>query len=148
MHQNFKLFTLGKQTSCMSEVQNVESKEFEKTIYHFRLDGIVEVEIKDNAYIELADALKQEEYLKSEKSSYLPLKLLIVAGEGASVSKEVRDFANQPEATSIILAEAIVVKSYPQKIMANFIKNFYKTPMPIKTFSDKESAVSWLLNFE
>lgn len=132
----------------MNVVEIADSKEFEKSIYHFRSDGIVVVEIKDNAYLELEDALKQEEYLKSEKSSYLPLKLMVIAGEGASVSKEVRDFANNPDSTARIYAEAIVVKSFAQRVIANVLRSFYKAPMPVKVFEDQESAIKWLLNFE
>lgn len=132
----------------MSKIHIVDTATFEKSTWQFRSDGIVVVTIKKNVHIELQDSMAEERYLRREMARYLPMKLMIIPGEGASVSKEVRDYSNRPEAKSMIKAEAIVVNSLAHKIMANFITKFYKTPMPIKVFNDQDSALDWLINFD
>lgn len=125
----------------------IDIVEFKKTTYYFRADGIVIIKIKDNVHLELEDSKEEQQMLYSEKEDYIPLRVIINPGKHASVSKEVRDYSNHPDNAKMILAEAIVVQSMAHKIMANFIKNFYKTPMQIKIFNDEESAVNWLSSF-
>ena len=131
-----------------TSVRVTETVEFEKSVYHFREDDIVIIRIKDNVHMELEDSRAEREMLYREKAHLLPMKVMIVPGEHASVSKEVRDYSNAPENTKMIKAEAIVVQALAHKIMANFITKFYKTPMPVKIFNNEEKALEWLINFE
>lgn len=132
----------------MRKGQIVDIKEFTKTTYYFRNDGLVIIRIQPNVELLLEDAIQEQNYLVGEKAIYLPMKVMVVPGEGTTASKEVRDYSNHPDNTKMIKAEAIVVHSVAHKIMANFIKKFYKTPMPIKIFNDEGKAINWLLNFD
>ena len=126
----------------------VDVKEFDKTTYYFRRDKIIIIRVHPNVLIELEDSKKEQAFLHEEKADHLPMKIMIVGAEGSSVSKEVRDYSNHPDNTSMIKAEALVTTSLGQKIMANFIMNFYKTPMPIKVFSNEEQAINWLIDYK
>ncbi|UKN03130.1 hypothetical protein K6119_06335 [Paracrocinitomix mangrovi] len=120
-----------------------EVVELNKSIYEFKQGGIVKINIKEDAHVEIEDAMEEFRLLLS-KPEYLPAKALIVPGDNASVSKETRDFANSPQGKSVIKCQAIVVHSLPHKIMANFIRRFYKTPVKIKIFDNEKNAVEWL----
>lgn len=134
----------------MSEqkINIIDIVEFSKTTYYFREDGIIIIRIKDEVHLELEDSKKEQQMLYENKANYIPMKVMIVPGKNASVSKEVRDYSNAPENAKMIKAEAIVVETLAHKIMANFVKNFYKTPMPIKIFNDEESALKWLISYQ
>jgi hypothetical protein len=121
----------------------VETIEFDKSIYQFRDDGIVLISIKDGVHVELEDSLAEYDVL-IEKKEYLPLRVLIRSGDDTTVSKEVRDYANSAEARSLMNAQALVVNTLAQKIMANFILNFYKVPVKIKLFTNELDAINWL----
>ncbi|MBD3638902.1 MAG: STAS/SEC14 domain-containing protein [Crocinitomicaceae bacterium] len=124
-------------------IEVVERVDFKKSTYEFQSDGIVVITIKDDVHLEIEDALEEFRVLL-QKQSYHPVKALIIPGENASVSKEVRDFANSAEGKSIMKCQAIVVESLAHRIMANFMKRFYKTPVTIKIFNDKYEALDWL----
>jgi hypothetical protein len=130
-----------KMTSHLLNV--LEVVEFEKSVYEFCDNGIVMVSIKDNVHMELEDSVKEYDMLMT-KTDYIPLKVMIKGGTGSSTSKEVRDYANSYEARKIMKAQALVVKSLAQKIMADFISKFYKIPVNLKIFSDEEKAIEWL----
>lgn len=132
----------------MTEVEIVDVKVLPKSTYYFRKDGLVIIRIKPNVHLEMEDALEEHRFLYAEKAEYLPMRVMIVPGDGATVSKEVRDYSNHPNNTKMIRAEAIVVNSLAHKIMANFITKFYKIPMPIKIFNDEAKAIDWLLNYQ
>lgn len=127
----------------INKVKVIETIEFEKSIYEFRDDGILFITVKDNVHLELADS-KEEYAMLLTKSEYLPLNVLIRAGKHSSTSKEVRDYANSKDARAIMNAQALVVESLAHKILANFIKNFYKVPVKLQIFNDDESALQWL----
>ena len=120
-----------------------EVVEFKKSTYIFRSDGIVEIRIKDDVHLELQDALVEFRTLL-DRRSYLPMRSLIVPGQNCSVSKDVRDFSNSEEAKRIVNCQAIVVETLAHKIIANFIKNFYKTPIKTQIFSREKEAIKWL----
>lgn len=124
-------------------VKIIETVEFEKTIYEFRNDGILFITVKDNVHLEFEDSKAEHDMLLT-KPEYLPLKVLIRAGKNASTSKEVRDYANSAEARAIMNAQALVVESLAHKILANFIKRFYKVPVNLQIFNNDESAIEWL----
>ncbi|MFT4601707.1 MAG: hypothetical protein ACI857_001890, partial [Arenicella sp.] len=55
------------------------------------------------------------------------------------------DYSNSEERRSIVNAQAYVVESLAHKIIVNFMKTFYKTPVKFKVFSDEDEALNWLL---
>lgn len=128
--------------------QIIDTIEFPKTTYYFRQDGIVIIRIKPDVHLEVEDSKAEQEMLYREKAHLMPMKVMIIPGEGASVSKEARDYSNAPENTKMIKAEAIVVNALAHKIMANFITKFYKIPMPVKVFNNEKKALDWLINFK
>jgi hypothetical protein len=123
----------------------IEVKEFDKSNWTFYESGLVKIVTKDNSYIELQDAILEHKYI-IQKPEYLPLRFLVIIGENTTTTKEVRDFANDPERQKTVNAQAYIVESLAHKILVNFMKNFYKTPKKFKVFSNEEEAAEWLLS--
>ena len=111
-----------------------------------RKDGIVEVLLGDDVCYEICD-LKEINKASGELCSYKKHPFLFLAGQFTSISNEARTWGATEEATQLSKAEAYVLKSLAQKIIANFYLSFNKPPVPTKFFSSKMEAEKWLTGF-
>lgn len=127
--------------SKISEI--VEVVEFEKSTYHFTSEGIVIVNVHDNANEELKNVKEEHEYLRTKKE-YLPLRILVKPGKGTTVTNEVREYVNLPGSMETVNCQAILVDNLAHKIIANFMMRLYKQPNKFKVFSTEKEAVKWL----
>lgn len=71
----------------------------------------------------------------------------IELNEFAIPSKDVREFMVSEERVKIALADAMVLKSLPQKLMGNLYLQINKPKIPTKFFNTKEAALEWLTQF-
>jgi hypothetical protein len=69
-------------------------------------------------------------------------------GSFADVEPDVREWAASPSNNSYTKVDAIVISSFPQKIIADFYIRFNKPVKPTKVFSSLKSAVDWIQTFE
>jgi hypothetical protein len=83
-----------------------------------------------------------ETLIKITKS--VPHKIIVIAGDLSLNDSDSRNFSSTKKASDPILAMALVTKSLPQKIMANFIMNFQKPLVPTRAFSEIKDAEKWL----
>ncbi|MFT4601312.1 MAG: hypothetical protein ACI857_001492 [Arenicella sp.] len=72
------------------------------------------------------------------------LKVLLVFPKNCSVSSAARQAGENRERPA--MAEALVIESTLQRILFKFYKRSRKVQYPIKEFSNRESAISWLKN--
>jgi hypothetical protein len=113
--------------------------------------GHFEVEIKENAYYEirvdsdgfdLDDLKKLVNIQKSWGGKKLPV--LVVCHENASADvdllKELSKNKNDPYSR----ADAFVIASIAQKILANFYIKIFVPERPTKFFNNKDEALRWL----
>jgi hypothetical protein len=132
----------------LGEIENIFLQK--KSTIIFYKSGIVEIKIKDGSLIEMEDSMEQFELLKSTMP---PEKHLVLtdAGQGSSITKEVREFGNSPEAAAISKAQAVIVYSLYQRILVNFLINIarrLKHGMTVKLFTDRMKAIEWLMNMK
>jgi len=73
---------------------------------------------------------------------------LIVAGKYSNVSKEAREFMALEESVRFSIAEAYILQSLAQKIVANFFLRFNTPKAPTRMFTNRESAEKWLRTFK
>lgn len=69
---------------------------------------------------------------------------LITADEVSQFDNSARVFSASEEGTRYSKAEAFVVKSLSQRLIANFYVKVNKPPKPSKVFNNKEEAIQWL----
>jgi len=89
-----------------------------------RTDHIICVEIKDDADIQLADAMEHFEALRllADGKKY---PVLVRTGQGGTIDNKVKDFYKSAKANEPTLAEAVIAKSLAHKLIVNFlIKRF------------------------
>jgi hypothetical protein len=84
--------------------------------------------------------------LAASGERYFPT--LIDATTLKSVTKEARDYFGSDEGSRQILASALIINSVVGKFITNFFLQINKPKVPIRVFTDKKDAVSWLRQFE
>lgn len=111
-----------------------------------REDGIVEIDVKENADIGVEQCKEltttYEDLLEDKKYP-----LLHIVGDYVTMTKEAREYASSIEGLKFSKAEAFVINSLPHKILANFYMKMNKPSVPTKFFRTKQEAVVWLLKF-
>lgn len=107
------------------------------------LTRVLKIKIIAGVDIELSDSLQNNEAIKrlTNGERYL---VLLDGRVPLSVTKEVRAFSAQSTGEEGRIAEAFIVTSTANKLMANFYINVNKPKIPTRTFSNEESALEWL----
>jgi hypothetical protein len=69
---------------------------------------------------------------------------LITAEEVTQFDDSARVFSASEEGSKYSVAEAFVVKSLSQRLIANFYVKVNKPPIPSKVFNSEKEAIKWL----
>lgn len=113
-----------------------------KAVISYNNKGFLKVVLADNDEITLEDVIEQRK-IASDLTGNKPHVVLAVAGRRTSATKEAREYssANFPEGR---LAEAILIKSLPVRLMGKFFINFHKPNVPTQLFELENEALIWL----
>lgn len=106
-------------------------------------DRILRIEFPTNVYVELEDTIHIHEACEMLTKGQKYLKLVIANGTLIS-SKATRSYRATLKENDGRIAEALVYKSYGNKIVFNFYIAFHKPKVPTKLFSTEEKAIEWL----
>ncbi len=124
---------IKKITTCIAEIS-----------YHE--DRFFRIEFPTDAYVELEDAIQIHEACEMLTKEEKYLKLIVANGTLIS-SKETRAYGAELKEKDGRIAEALVYKSYGNKIFLNFYITFNKPKVPTKLFSSEKKAMEWLEGF-
>jgi hypothetical protein len=111
---------------------------------HIRPDDIYEIELKPNEMMTLADAHEIRQ-AKMQLTGGKECPNLFLMGTFGIPDHQVRAYASTEESKAYRTADAIVIHSFAQKMVANFYMSFHKPPVPTRFFQTKAAAVEWLL---
>lgn len=103
------------------------------------------VELKEDVDFGVAD---MEQLVRMEReicNQVLPV-LIICSSTATSNSDFIRYLARN-ENNPLCIADAFVLKSLPQKLLAHFYKVFVKPERPTGFFKNREDAMQWLKQF-
>jgi len=75
------------------------------------------------------------------------LPVLVLCSEHATTNSELLQSISKNENNPHSKADAFVIQSMAQKILANFYIKINKTERPTKFFNNKEEAINWLKPF-
>ena len=123
-----------------------ERIELKKITITYLEDGIVENYLKPNQIIDAEDILELQENNRLIAQN-IPYTVLVIPGEGATVTKEARVLTASKKLVGIKLAKAFVLKSLAHRIIGNFYITVNKTHLITKIFSDRDKALIWLRKF-
>ncbi len=126
---------------------NEQSKILIKTLSMLD-DRTLFLEFNDEVLLDL-EAIKCVDRNCDELVAGRKLKRLVIAGKNTLITKEAREYgqAKSRESKSMIIAEAVVVNTLPQKMVANFYFAFIKDFYPAKFFTDINKAKEWLSKY-
>lgn len=117
------------------------------TIFIQRSNGIVEAHCSDNFTYEIEHIKENLENLK-RLSSNGKLLMLNCLEPYTLLSSEARLFIAKGSQIDFIQAEAYVLQSLAQKLIATFFIRVDKPKVPTNFFVKKEEAEKWLLKFK
>lgn len=105
-------------------------------------EGIIIVTIKDDLELTEQD-IRDHREIQRRMVGEAPHCVLAIAGERTQATEEARIYAasNVPVGR---VAEAIIVRSLPVRILGNFYLRFHKPNVPTRMFDDHEDAIVWL----
>jgi len=127
-----------------SNIASSEIFSFNKYDIFRRKEGIIQSYFYADYNGEIEDAINIVETFKILKIEEKCLALLIVE-EGATFSKEAREFVASSEVSKIVKADAFVINSLALKILMNGYLKFNKPNRPTRFFNTEKLAVDWLL---
>jgi len=128
------------------QVRILSEKKFETISVAIRIDGIARVNISGEEDIDVQHVKLVVDTLE-ELGSGKRFPLLIVVSEYILPTPEARAYIATPESDPFALAEAYVIRSFPQKLVGNMYLSFNKPARPTRLFNDEEKAVEWLKTF-
>ena len=128
----------------LSQAKIISNKDLGHTIFLLRSDGIVESQCADNFTYEVQHIIENLEYLKTLVKEEKLLILNCVA-PFTQISTEARDLLASGTHSNIIKAEAFVIHSLAQKLIAQFFIKVNKPVVKANYFKDKREAEKWLL---
>jgi hypothetical protein len=111
-------------------------------------ESTLEITFQDEVLIDL-EAIKLIDVHCDEIVAGRRLKRLVVSGKKTLMTKEARQYGQDKSKSSkdLIIAEAVVVNTLPQKMVANFYFAFIRDFYPAKFFTDINKAKDWLSGF-
>lgn len=114
----------------------------EKAVISYNRKGLLKVVLSDDSEITYEDVLEQRK-IASELTENKPHVVLAIAGRRTSATKEAREYSseNVPDGR---LAEAILIRSLPVRLMGKFFINFHKPTVPTQMFDTEKEALIWL----
>lgn len=125
----------------------VEERILSHTALFLREDGILEIILSNYLTYDvnhLSDILVAIKELSKGKK----IPLLHIAGDQTSVTPEAREYMSAPESLMYSLAEAYVIHTLAQRILANFYLKISKPKVPTRFFNDEKKAAEWLLSIK
>ena len=104
--------------------------------------GFYEIEVFDNTDFLIAD-LKL--LVNAQRENFgVKLPVLVLCREHSNTNIELLNVIAKNENNPYSRADAFVIKSMAQKILANFYLKIHKPERPTKFFNSKEDAIMWL----
>jgi hypothetical protein len=109
-------------------------------------DGILRITIKEGASVQLEDA--KNHYRVTQRLLNDQKGLVLLDGRANySISIEAKAYIREMNAKTRI-ATAVLVGSRTSKHLTNFVLSFSGSPVPTRSFTDKQEAENWLLGFK
>lgn len=113
-----------------------------KAVISYNNKGLLKIVLTDFDEITVEDVIEQRK-VAFELTGGNPHVVLAIAGRRTSATKEAREYSSShiPEGR---LAEAVLIKSLPVRLMGKFFINFNKPTVPTRLFETENEGLEWL----
>jgi len=121
---------------------------FSHSVIKYNEGGIFEIHCIDEYVFEIED-VKEVHALLEKCSRELGRKVAVVSYSKSlnNVDLETMKFVGKGPHAGFVRAEAFVISSLPQRLMANFFMNRMRRKVPARVFTEKNKALNWLIEF-
>ena len=124
----------------------VKEIDLEKSVITLYDNRIVKIRFKDMVDFNLEDAIEANRTMYDFADGNPFLSLVDTINVRSQMSNQaMAHFAKDPLTKGVRIAEAIVVDSLHNRILANFYIKFVKSHNPVKVFNNMDKAIAWLL---
>lgn len=114
-------------------------------ILSIKNDELYVIEVNDTDEFKVSDLSLLVAKQREMGAKRLPV--LVICNEYASTNVELLNTLAKNENNPYSTADAFVIKSLAQKLLANFYFKFKKPERPTQFFNDIDKAKSWLMQF-
>src|ERR1700748_3037493 len=123
----------------------MKSIEAKTAIYSMLEPDILFVEMKEDAVVDVAE-VKENYEAAMKMTNGNRYASLVDARAFATITIEAREYSARPEIYTNVIAQAIVITSLANRLLANFLIQFYKKnkSVEMKMFNDCDTALTWL----
>jgi hypothetical protein len=113
--------------------------------FRFIDEQTMELVFKDNSHVDVEEIEAVNTYV-GQYTKGKRIKRLTISGKNSEISAKARQIGEKlsEDAKDSIIAEAVVVHSLTQKMVANFYFKYLKDLYPARFFTDVEKAKEWL----
>lgn len=108
-----------------------------------RSDNIVVIVCRDYLWLTVKEINALIAMVK-EITGGVPHRILVIVGRKTSIDKEARSYSVTAEADQYALATAVVIKSWPQRVIGNLMITVDQPKKPLKSFDSIKEAIAWL----
>ena len=125
----------------------LKQKELPHTKIQLRDDGIIQFFYGDYVHynMDISQEVENEMMAVTEGGTYMSLR---VAGKQSSMAIKVMQYLSRGRGCLLTLADAFVIKSIFQRILAKIYMSFAKPYVPTKFFGTIEDAENWLKSLD
>ena len=127
-------------------VKVFEAFQFPYANVNVRSDGIVHVVSGEDISYTIKETLDVHNKI-NELTNCEPMLILHVPGKYATIDDASRKFIASKEGLRYCIAQAFVIHSMAQKMVANFFMRVNKPVKPTRFFNTQEEAENWLGKF-
>ena len=122
---------------------SIETVDLGSVVVSFEPPDLLRVSVKSDGRLELADAKRIKVFALSQASEG-KFRMLSVPEDGATVAPEIREYLSSVERLAYVYADALVVRSFPHRLITDFYLKFHRPKVPTKIFATEEAARAWL----
>lgn len=126
-----------------NRVQIINSVSIKAGAISLRSDGIMLYKIKEDYLVDVQDLKDMVEAVKRIGNGK-KFPNLILMGNYTNIKHDAMDYSTSEENNIYTIADAFVLKSTHQKLLANLYLKLNRPKIPTRFFNSEDAAVEWL----
>lgn len=127
--------------------QIIKRENLGHTQFLLHSNGIIEAVCADDFTYEV-EHLEQNLVCILDWTKDEPKLVLNTVAPHTNITAEARKFMSNSLNTNYVIAEAFIIHSLAQRLLASFFIKIDKPKLPTKFFNKREEAIEWLLSFK
>ncbi|MBA3664511.1 MAG: hypothetical protein H0W61_09930 [Bacteroidetes bacterium] len=107
---------------------------------------LVRIEITKD-FVVTAKEAKELNFIMGDLSGGKEIRYMLLANEKTQFDSSSREYTASVEGSQFKKAEALIIRTLAHRLLADLYLKINKPPKPVKTFTNEEDGIDWLLTF-